>query len=426
MMNPFTGILVWACLSIMNPHQEVYGFAANAPFNSIVAAVTIGAWLFSREKKSLPHDALPWIMICFLAWMGFNSFFAADPDWSWPLWDRTWKIYVYSFLIMILMTTKARVQSLIWIFVISIAYYGVKGGLFTILTAGGGHVFGPDNTILSDNNHLAVAIASTLPMVVYLRTTSSHKLVRLGLAVTFAMESIAVMGSFSRGGMISLFCVLGMFWMRSSRKFLYLIVALVFLGSTLSMMPPSFFERMNTIKSADQDDSFLGRVHAWYVATMYATEHFPFGAGYSGPERHAIFHHYYPDDVAHAAHSIYFQVLGEHGFIGLGFYILIIIFAMRDCRIVVRQTKNQPEWAWAHELARMLEVSFVTFYIGASALSMAYYDGYMTTLALISGLREMTRPKRSSFIQKKPRGSRPAFQKPPEEPPSPAPLQPSV
>ena len=82
---------------------------------------------------------------------------------------------------------------------------------------------------------------------------------------------------------------------------------------------------MNTIGDASQDASFEGRLYAWRVAFYYARDHFPFGAGLYGPQLGGIFHAYFPKQPIHAAHSIYFEVLGENGFIGFFLYLGLII-----------------------------------------------------------------------------------------------------
>ena len=78
--------------------------------------------------------------------MTFNSFFAVDPDWSWPLWDRNWRIIVLGIFVIAMATNKVQMHAIVWIVVISLFYYGIKGGIYTIVTAGSGHVVGPDSS----------------------------------------------------------------------------------------------------------------------------------------------------------------------------------------------------------------------------------------------------------------------------------------
>jgi len=389
---PYAGALTWGWLTIMNPHMMVYGFALGWPFNFGVALVTVAAWLLSHEKRRWPGDALPWLMVGLVAWMTFDSFFAVEPDWSWPLWDRTIKIYAFVFLCLAMIHNKARIHAMVWIMVISIGFFGAKGGIFTIMKGGAFHVYGPDNTIISDNNQLALAVVMTLPLAYYLFQHTRSRWLRICIGLTFPLQIATVLGSYSRGGLVALAVVLGFFWLRSRRKLLHLIIAAVLVGGALQVMPPAFFERVNSIDNVQADASVQGRLTAWNVAYRFAVDHFPLGAGFAGPQRRAVYNYYFPGAETHAAHSIYFQVLGEHGFPGLILYLLIAGLSLRNTRMVVKRCRGRPEMAWALDLATMVEVSLVGFYVGGAALSMAYYDGFLLLQAFTSILRGMTGP----------------------------------
>src|SRR5205085_6100744 len=133
---------------------------------------------------------------------------------------------------------------------------------------------------------------------------------------------VTALGSQSRGAAVALLAVLAMFWTTTRRKLLYGFASIFLVIGAFSLMPSTYFDRLNTIQNADADSSFMGRVTAWRVAINVAADFFPFGAGFDGPVQPTIFHHYYPDRQSLVAHSIYFQVLGEQGFVGLILYAL--------------------------------------------------------------------------------------------------------
>ena len=61
-----------------------------------------------------------------------------------------------------------------------------------------------------------------------------------------------------------------------------------------------------------------------------------FSAAASTSTEPAVFAIYAPDPTdVHAAHSIYFQVLGEHGFVGLGLYLLLGVLTWRDAAWII-------------------------------------------------------------------------------------------
>lgn len=396
MIAPAAGLLCWEWFSIMSPHREVYSFAMGQPLNSVVAAATLLGWLVSRERKRWTPDLLPKVMLAWLAWMTFNSLFSPVPEQTWHYWDRIVRILVPVFLVFILMTRKARIHGMIWTLVISLGFYGVKGGGFTILNGGHNIVFGPPDSMISDNNQLALAIVLELPLLYYLWQYSQFRLLRLGILVALGLQIAMVFGSYSRGGVIALAVILLLLWLRSNRKILYGIGGIVLVGAALGVMPDSFWQRLHTLNDVNSDASFQGRLMAWHVAWLYAAQHFPFGAGFYVPQLNVIFNAYFPNETSHAAHSIYFQVLGEHGFIGLALYLSMLGLALYNASIVMRHTRGQPELAWAYDLADKMRISLIGFYVGGAALSVAYFDGYLVLIALTSTLRELVVPRRAA------------------------------
>jgi putative inorganic carbon (hco3(-)) transporter len=396
--NPFAGVLLWTWFTLQSPHQEAWGFSSTLPLNFIIAIITVAAWLRSYERKLPPTHFLILTMLCFLGWTTFNSFFAYDPDWSWPYWDRTWKIFALGLLIATLATNKARITGLIWITVLSLFYYGVKGGIFTLATGGNYTVWGPGDTIIRDNNQLALALLMSLPLANYLRTQTANRYVSWGLLVGMALTLVSVIGSYSRGAVIALGALAIFGCLRSHRKALYLFCGAIFLLGTLNFMPEKFWNRLDTIQSAQADTSFHGRLVAWHVAFEYATDHFPFGAGFYGPQRDRLFHSYFPDEEAHAAHSIYFQVLGEQGYIGLAIYLMILASAFLSSAGIMRAAGRQEEFVWARNLALMIQMSLIVFCVGGAALSMAYYDLFVICVSLLAPLSELVRQQQAALV----------------------------
>jgi putative inorganic carbon (HCO3(-)) transporter len=386
---PFVGVLLWAWFTLQNPHQEAFGIVTSLPLNFIIASVTILAILIGKERQLLPIKPLTILLLVFLAWITFNSFFAFDPGWSWPYWSRTWKIFAFGLVVAATANSRVRLYSLVWISVISLFYYGVKGGLFTIATGGSYHVYGPPGTIIGDNNQLAVALLMTLPLANYLRNQVQSKYVATALLVSSILTVIAVIGTYSRGALIGLGVLGVLMLLRTRNRFLYLAVVAILGVFAFSFMPSGYFNRMHSIGNAEDDSSFTGRLMAWRVAYMYASDHFPFGAGFYGPQLGTLFHAYFPNEYLHAAHSIYFQVLGEHGFIGLSIYLILIAVSFATCTQSIRRSRNIPSLQWARDLAVALQASLLVFCVSGAALSMAYYDLFIIEVAMLIPLREL-------------------------------------
>ena len=88
----------------------------------------------------------------------------------------------------------------------------------------------------------------------------------------------------------------------------------------------------------------------------------------------------------HAAHSIYFSVLGDHGWIGLGMFLTILLLSWKTANRVIRITRGREEHLWAYNLTRCIRISMIAYGTGGAFLSLAYFDlpwQMMLTLILI-------------------------------------------
>jgi len=398
---PFVGVLLWEWFTLQNPHRETYGFINSA--NVIIAGVTLLAWMLSKERKLPPNGFLLWAMIMFLAWTTLTTIFAYDVTWSYGYWDRTWKTFLLGLLIAATVTNRVRVHAVLWIAVVSLFYYGVKGGLFTVLTGGQNHVLGPPGTMIQDNNQLAVAMLMTLPLANYLRNQLVDRRMRLLMLGAIVATVLAVIGTYSRGALVGLF-VLGMIGLlRMKHRFIYMGVAAVLMGFVVTFMPAKYFERMdtmNSVQSVQNDESFHGRLVAWEVAYYAARDRFPFGAGFYGPQLKPFWSRYFPREKNHAAHSIYFQVLGEHGFVGLGIYLALLAGAFLQCARMIKMARSIPGKKWIAEFGVGLQASLLVFCVTGAALSLAYYDLFVINVCLLLPALELVKgtQRRRAFV----------------------------
>jgi probable O-glycosylation ligase (exosortase A-associated) len=195
---------------------------------------------------------------------------------------------------------------------------------------------------------------------------------RRGLIVAMLLTGLAVLGSQSRGALVAVSSMALALWWNSSRK-LALGAALVFLlPLMLLFMPDKWWDRMATIQTYHEDESALGRINAWKMAWNLARDRF-LGGGFEIYNDY-VFRLYapIPEDV-HAAHSIYFQVLGEHGFVGLLIYVAFWISVWRTTRWVQRNAVGDA-WRWAADLSGMVRVSLIGYAVGGAFLSLSYFD----------------------------------------------------
>jgi putative inorganic carbon (hco3(-)) transporter len=397
LVYPAAGILAWAWLSFANPHREVYGIAFGLQYNLVIALCTIvGAAIAVREFR-FRLDATTILTFALALCLTSSLVFSFDPSLSFDKWEERMKTLLFVFMIYGLMNSKIRIIAFVWMIVLALAYFGTKGGLLFVASAGGHQFTGPARSMISDRNNLALALVMVIPLMNYLRIRVALVPLRYVLLLGMGLTALAILGTYSRGGFLALIAMGAFLWWRSRQKIaLGLVVALIALPA-VTLVPDRWTDRMGTISEAhDQDNSFRGRLLAWAYHTNAALDRPLTGAGPLTLQEGYCFR-YMPseeflgiaENKCRAAHSIYFEVLGDLGFIGLFVYLCLALVAWRNAARAISLTRGDPERLWLHDLARMVQVSFVGFFIGGAALSMAFYDVYLALTAVAAVMRRL-------------------------------------
>lgn len=420
-------VLVWSWIGYMNPHRLAFGFAYNLPFAQLVAACTFLSLLFNRERKRIPISGLTVLWMVYLCWMLVTTFFALSPESAQPQLSKILKIQLFMFLTLMVMYTRERIHMLIWTIVVSIGFFSVKGGIFTLATAGGERVWGPPGSFIEDNNELALATIMIIPLMYYLRLHTQNAWVRFGLVLAMLLSVFSAIGSYSRGAVIAIACTAVFFWLKSSKKLVSGIAVIVIAPAIVLFMPQKWVERIETLRGdrADsmeiaqmqtrdgtgtvsppipsrdwlgywpKDFSALGRINSWNYAINVANARLTGGGLESwSPETFAL---YAPVvEEVKAAHSIYFSVLADHGWPGLFMFLTILLLAWRTATRVIKASKTDAELAWAGDLARMMQVSFVAYCSGGAFLSLSYFDLPWHLIMITALLRALANERRQA------------------------------
>ena len=118
----------------------------------------------------------------------------------------------------------------------------------------------------------------------------------------------------------------------------------------------------------------MGRINSWYMAFNVANDRPLVGGGFElyTPK---TFARYAPDPEAiHAAHSIYFQMLGEHGYVGLLLFLAIGIGGWLNAGRIVKITRDNPDLKWDGDFARAIQVSLIGYAVGGLFVNIGYWE----------------------------------------------------
>lgn len=391
--RPALGVLVFTWLSLMNPHRLSYGAAFDFPFAALIAVITLMSLVLSKQPKSFPRTPVTIVLLSFCVWMTFTSFFALEPDLVWREWNRVIKTMFMVFVSIMALNTEKDIKQFAWVVALSIGIYGLKGGIFVLMSGGSYKVYGPSGSYIEENNGMALALVATLPLIWYLRNHAKSKLLSLFMLAMTVCTSVAAVGSYSRGALIGGAAMLSFLWLKSKNKAGTGLAVIGMVALVAVVMPSQWFDRMNTIDDYKQDDSAMGRINAWQFAINVAT-HNVLGGGFNvfSPRQFLV---YAPDPLSyHVAHSIFFQVLGDHGFVGLTMFVILILCVWRTGSRVIKFCADAPELKWASDLTKMTQVCVIGYAVSGAFLSLAYFDLYYDFIVILVALEKLLLLKR--------------------------------
>lgn len=390
----FIGVLLWTWISIMNPHRLAYGFIQSAPIAAAIAGITLLGLFTTRDRVKLALPAPVVFLAMFVIWTFVTTFFAFFQDGSIQQLIKVLKIQLMIFITIAVLYKWEHIRLFIWINVLSLGFYGLKGGLFTIQGGGTERVWGPPGGFIEGNNELALALIMTIPLMNFLRLTTPYPWVKRGLVVMMILSAFSAIGTQSRGALLAIAAMGAVLWWRAPNKLVNALAVILLAGVVWTFMPQSWHDRMQTIQTYEEDGSAMGRIYAWQTAINIANDRVV-GAGYD-MYYNQVFQIYSPNPVAsrfdasiaRAAHSIYFQVLGEHGYIGLFLFLMIWFMTWRIASSLRKGTRGDAEVGWLYHFGGMAQVSLVGFAAGGAFLSLAYFDfPYNVMVALVVAQR---------------------------------------
>lgn len=373
--RPWIGVMLWTWLSLMNPHRYSWGLASDMPLAAMAAAATLLGLVFTSDKSS-PFKGSPTVLLAILvAWITLSWLAGLDPAKDYERWTKVMKIDLMIFVTLALLHTKQHIFAFAWVTAGSLALLGAKGGVFTILTGGNYRVWGPPGSFISGNNEFALALALTIPLLRFLQMQLVSFWGRHLMTLTMVLCAAAALGSHSRGGLLAVSAMALMMWWRGRNRILGGLIILAAAIALVTFMPDSWSDRMNTIETYKEDRSAMGRIAAWGMA-WNAAFHYPFGVGFtsSRPELFLKFSPYGLEFGTPVAHSIYFQILGHHGFIGLTLFVALWVATYRLAGQLRVQAAKIPLARWASDLGAMCQVSLVGYAVGGAFLDLAYFD----------------------------------------------------
>lgn len=394
--NAFAAYLLWGWAGLIALQTFTYGFMRSVPYVMVFAVLALTTLLLDKDPERRPVKTVGIAVL--LVMFGVQALFSAT--FAYPNLARNWelctdllKTLLFALLMPMVVTNRLRVHAFVVMLCISAGFQGLLEGL-KFLATGGAHL-SQGNLKLGDRNNFAVLVTMCLPLLLYLYWYSREKWMKVAAMLALVVNVMAVISTHSRAGLICLIVVGLILMFTSRRRVLSFVMVSTLAVMAVAFAPDNWTARMTTISSANEDSSFMGRVTAWKRSTAIALEHPLLGGGIRAVQDTAVYRKYRyssgllgfvdtPDvDWGIAAHSIYFEVLGDMGFLGLFLFVSIMfspfVFAMRT-RSICRTLG--PSAGWARDLQIVLSAGMAAFLVGGATLSAAYFELAYTIVML--------------------------------------------
>lgn len=375
--RPWIGILLWCWIGYMNPHRLTFGFAYDFQFAQLVGATTLVGFIFGGGRKPFIWNRETGLIVLLWVWFTFTTVFAMYPDDAWIKWQEVTKILLMAMLTVWLFQDRQKLRILVMVIALSLGFYGLKGGLFVLATGGHWMVLGPPESFFATNTELALVLNMSLPMSLYLAREEPRRWLRMVLWATFGLSALAVPFTYSRGGFVGLLIVLAVLFLKARHRLVMIPVAVAVIVAFVALAPEHWFDRIETLETYQEDESANLRFMSWRVSYEIAADR-PLGGGGFNVFRHRetydIYMPEYPRTFGHDAHSIYFNFLGEHGWIGLGLFLLLVLSCFHSLRQLRRLGKTNEDFRWVANYAHMIQASLIAYLVTGAFLSVAYFD----------------------------------------------------
>ncbi len=191
-------------------------------------------------------------------------------------------------------------------------------------------------SMLGDPNDLALVLLFPTSFALALFFSPSNRRLPKCIALcSYVLLVSAIIATQSRGGLLGIMAVSGVFaWQKVKNKALLISMAVILGGVLLTLAGIS--DRASGGASEDGiDASAMGRIYAWQAAWNMAISNPITGVGLNNFYVNYFFYSPHWDGKNHAVHSTWLGVLAESGFIGfIAFTTMVIRLLMNNIRQV--------------------------------------------------------------------------------------------
>jgi probable O-glycosylation ligase (exosortase A-associated) len=393
LFRSYFGLLMWTWVAYFNPHRFGWGVAYNFPVAMLIGGATLAGLPFAKDTNRRIFTVQTILLLLMWCWFCVTYFHAAhDPvlmehaEAAQTELLRISKILLMIFVMVWLVSSREKLRYLFLVTAFSFGFFAIKGALFTWQTSGQFRVYGPPDSFIEDNNAFGLALNMMLPMFYFLAREEKDRWLRFFMHASFFCAIVAVLLTYSRGALLGLTAVLTTLALRSRQKVLAIFFVIAVAAAVLTFAPAKWMDRMGNFAHGNLDQSAELRLNAWQFAFELA-KNYPVTGGGLKTFSYDLYQRYTPQLEFAGAHSIYFQTLGEHGFVGLVLFLLLLGSSFYSLRTVRRRARSISPTHWIISYSYILEIGLLAFITSGAFLELANFDLFYQVIGCVALLK---------------------------------------
>lgn len=342
---PFLMVLGFVTFSFFRLH-EVFPqlYPLKIPLLFSLAAIGALVWHTLLTGRIRPYWSQPlsWLTAFFIV-VSIGVLFASNRGEAIATWTGSYsKIYLMTLATAWLVRRPEDFALAVRAFVVAgcmvalVALYNKSSGIG--LVEGTRVTIGRElGSVLGDPNDLALVLLFPAGFSLSLLLNRGNGLAgRILGGVGFVLVAAAIIATQSRGGLLGICAVSGIFaWQRVQSKTVLILcgtLALLVLFAAAGISDRA----SGGAAESGVDASAMGRLYAWQAAWGMALAHPLIGVGLSNFYYNYFFYSPHWDGLNHAVHSTWFGVLAETGFVGLTLFVgmvAVTLYRAWHCRL---------------------------------------------------------------------------------------------
>lgn len=390
---PFVATLGYVWVDAFQPQNVAYVILNALPVSLIIGIAAFGTYFLLDRKYPPPLNAQTMLQVAMAIWCTCTMMWAEAPDWAMEKWSWAFKTLVFAAFVPFVIRSRVQIEAFIQVFVFSLAANFIPFGIKVIISGGGyGMNLGLQlgNSGMSEGGLLSTMCLMTVPLAMFLarhnQLLPKLKIVPFGYWGMAVLAVVTALGTYERSALVGLVVLAGYMWMRSKHKLGFGIVVSIAAIVIVFSMSAKFDSRVLTISDYQQESSALGRILVWRWTLGYVATH-PFGGGFNS---YVIDHIEFPAEggspativFGKAFHSTYFEVLGEHGWVGLGIFLAVVAITYFRLYTLARRVRPIPELKWVADLADALQSGMAVFLTAGAFVSLGFQPMFWYFVAL--------------------------------------------